>query len=95
MKSANPLKDYNIITSNILYQRVKLQDATNGKDWWFLTDSRRKPFVYVRNWDITVVQATPQSEAEFTRDIVARWKASERGVAGVWDPRRAAKLINL
>ena len=90
----NPLKNYEVITSNILYQRVKLVDPTNGKDWWFITDSKRKPFVYVRNWDITVVPAPSQNEAEFSRDIVARWKCSERGVAGVWDPRRVAFLKN-
>lgn len=95
MRGPNPLKTYSVITSNILYQRVKLQDATNGKDWWFLTDSKRKPFVYVRNWDITVVPSPPNSLPDFERDIVARWKASERGVAGVWDPRRVAFLKNL
>jgi hypothetical protein len=94
MRGANPLKTYNVITSNILYQRAKLIDSTNAKDYWFLVDSKRKPFVYVRNWDITVIPAPAESLPSFERDIVARWKASERGVAGVWDPRRAAFLKN-
>ena len=37
-------------------------------------------FAYMENWPITVVQAPANSEAEFNQDIVARFKASERGI---------------
>jgi hypothetical protein len=45
----------------------------------------------MENWPITVQKAPANSEAEFTQDIVARWKVSERGAAAVWDPRYAVK----
>jgi hypothetical protein len=34
-----------------------------------------------------VVQAPANNEAEFTQDIVMRFKASERGVCAVMNPR--------
>ena len=45
----------------------------------------------MENWPITVTQAPPNSEAEFTHDIVARFKASERGAAAVLNPRYVVK----
>jgi hypothetical protein len=42
---------------------------------------------YMENWPLTVVQSSPNSEAEFMRDIVMMWKASERGAAAVIEPR--------
>ena len=42
----------------------------------------------MENWPITVVQAPTNSEAEFTQDIVVRFKASERGTPAVMEPRR-------
>ncbi len=36
----------------------------------------------------TVVQAPVNSEAEFTQDVVVRFKASERGQAAVIEPRK-------
>ena len=41
----------------------------------------------MENWPITVTQAAQNSEAEFTQDIVVRFKASERGAAAVLNPR--------
>ena len=51
-----------------------------------------RAFRYVENWPMTVVQAPQNSEAEFNQDIVARFKASERGVAAVFDPRYMVKV---
>ena len=45
----------------------------------------------MENWPITVTQAPPNSEAEFSQDIVLRFKASERGAAAVLDPRCVVK----
>ena len=42
----------------------------------------------MENWPITVVQAPTNSEAEFSQDIVVRFKASERGAAAIIEPRR-------
>jgi len=42
----------------------------------------------MENWPITVVQAPTNSEAEFTQDIVVRFKASERGTPAIMEPRR-------
>ena len=33
----------------------------------------------MENWPITVTQSPPNSEADFSQDIVVRYKASERG----------------
>jgi hypothetical protein len=38
-------------------------------------------------WRSPRTQATQNSEAEFTQDIVVRFKASERGAAAVLNPR--------
>jgi hypothetical protein len=37
--------------------------------------------------NITVTQAPLNSEAEFSQDIIFRFKASERGAAAVINPR--------
>ncbi len=48
----------------------------------------------MENWPITVTRAPTNSEAEFNADIVAGFKASERGVAAVLHPRFVARKIN-
>lgn len=58
---------------------------------WFLGDFA-KAFGYMENWPLTVVQAPSNSEAEFSQDITLRFKASERGVAVVEDPRFAVRV---
>ena len=45
----------------------------------------------MENWPITVTQAPRNSEAEFESDIVARFKAIERGAAAVMNPRYVVK----
>jgi len=45
----------------------------------------------MENWPITVTQAPQNSEAEFNQDIVAQFKASERGAAAVINPRYIVK----
>ncbi|NQU23628.1 MAG: hypothetical protein HQ567_20285, partial [Candidatus Nealsonbacteria bacterium] len=47
----------------------------------------RKAFAYMENWPITVTQSPLGSEAEFSQDVVVRFKASERGAAAVINPR--------
>jgi hypothetical protein len=82
--SASPLDDYRILTSPYVKQ------ATNSDSTWFLGEPQRA-FAYMENWPLTVMHAPDNSEADFTRDIVARFKVSERGAAAVLEPRRMVK----
>ncbi|MGE3804157.1 MAG: hypothetical protein AB7K24_05745 [Gemmataceae bacterium] len=65
----------------------------NIDDWWFIGDFKRA-FAWMENWPLTVVQAPPLSTKEFEQDIVARWKASYRGVAAVLEPRVVFKMYD-
>jgi len=78
--AVNTLDDYQILTSPLVKQR------TGSDSTWFIGDPKRA-FVYMENWPVTVVSAPENSEAEFTHDIVARYKVSERGAPAVLDPR--------
>lgn len=79
---ANPISGYQIVTSKLL--RTRLASSTR----WILADLD-KLVVYMENWPITFTQAPSNSEAEFTQDIVFRYKASERGTTFVKEPRAA------
>ena len=92
--AGNPINGYSAVTSQYVYSRLQSQlsiSAANSKATWFMGDPS-KAFRYIENWPMTVVQAPQNSEAEFNQDIVARFKASERGVAAVWDPRYMVKV---
>ena len=90
--AANPLGSYAVEESRLAYRRVIASGvaAEDAKKWWFLGDFR-KAFAYMENWPITVTQAPLGSEAEFTNDVVLRFKASERGAAAVINPRYVVK----
>lgn len=90
--AANPLGAYRVEESRLAYRRVVASGvpAEEAKKWWFLGDFRRA-FAYMENWPITVTQAPLGSEAEFSQDIVLRFKASERGAAAVVNPRYVVK----
>ena len=90
--AANPLGNYTVAESRLAYRRVIAsgEAAADAKKWWFVGDFK-KAFAYMENWPITVTQAPRGSEAEFTQDIVLRFKASERGAAAVIDPRYVVK----
>lgn len=91
--AGNPIRNYATYTSRLLYRRLIAAgvSAANAATIWFLGDPS-KAFAYMENWPITVVQAPTNSEAEFVQDIVMRYKASERGVAAVKDPRFMVKV---
>ena len=57
---------------------------------WFLGNPR-KAFAYMENWPLTTVQAPTNSHDEFHRDIVAQYKASERGATATLEPRYMCK----
>lgn len=90
--AANPLGNYQVEESRLAYRRVIASGvaADDAKKWWFLGDFRRA-FAYMENWPITVTQAPMGSDADFTNDIVLRFKASERGAAAVINPRYVVK----
>ena len=76
-------------TSRQLYKQLQAQlglDPATAGGYWFYGDPAA--FAYMENWPITVVQAPTNSEAEFSQDIVVRFKASERGTPAVIEPRR-------
>jgi hypothetical protein len=94
--NANPLrsKGYRHVSSRFAYRRIINSGvaAADAKKYWFLGDFK-KAFAYMENWGITVVQAPKNSEAEFTSDIVLRFRASERGAAAVLNPRFVVQSI--
>jgi hypothetical protein len=88
----NPLSNYQVVESRLAYRRIIAsgQAAADAKKWWFLGDFK-KAFAYMENWPITVTQSAQNSEADFSQDIVVRFKASERGAAAVLNPRFVIK----
>lgn len=80
--AANPMagNGYRILSSQLLAARMTT-DTT-----YYLGDIS-KAFAYMQNWPLTTVQAPANSEDEFNRDIVMKWKASERGATATLEPR--------
>jgi hypothetical protein len=95
VEAANPLATMGISTfvSRLLYARLIATDtyghsesATNAAGYYWYGDFK-KAFAYMQNWALTTSRAPTNSEAEFSQDIVARFKASEMGAAAVLEPR--------
>jgi hypothetical protein len=85
--SGNTLNRYTLQDATELAKaRLTAAGKTNPAKYWYLGDFG-KAFAYMENWPLTVVQAPANNEAEFTQDIVMRFKASERGVCAVMNPR--------
>jgi hypothetical protein len=80
----NPIQNYTIVSTAQLARQM----ATDTS--WYLGDPR-KAFRYMENWPMTVVQAPANNEAEFTSDVVMRFKASERGAYATIEPRAMVK----
>lgn len=86
--AANPVAgDYDIVSN--AYVKVATSSATT----WYIGDFQRA-FAYMQNWPITVVQAPANSEAEFTQDVVLRFKASEKGTPAIVEPRYVVKVTS-
>jgi hypothetical protein len=90
--AANPLGNYRVAESRLAYRRIIASGVSpsDAKKWWFIGDLK-KAFAYMENWPITVTQSPPNGEAEFSQDVVVRFKASERGAAAVINPRYIVK----
>lgn len=88
-KGPNTVNPYTLQDNTALAKARLVASGVSAGDaakYWYLGNFR-KAFAYMENWPITVTQAPTNSEAEFTADIVARFKCSERGAAAVLDPR--------
>ena len=90
--AANPLGNYRVVESRLAYRRILASGvaSVDAKKWWFIGNFS-KAFAYMENWPITVTQSPLGSEADFSSDIVVRFKASERGAAAVINPRYVVK----
>ncbi len=88
--SPNPLGStpysgqYNIVSSRLMPGRT----ATDTD--WFLGNPGRYA-AYMENFPLRTETAPPNTEAEFNRDIVTQFKASERGAYSVQAPQQMAK----
>lgn len=95
MVSANPIANYKVVTSKLLYRRVLAGPeavAANAREWWWLGAINRA-FAWVENFPLRVFQQTDGDRA-FEADIVARFKASMKGVAQVVEPRYMQRRRN-
>ncbi len=86
----NPFSRYKLIASRLAMQLLKDSGVADPSDYWFIGNVG-KAFAYMENWPITVTQSSMGSEADFSQDIVVRYKASERGTPAVLNPRYMAK----
>jgi hypothetical protein len=75
---------YKVVTSPYVKAR------TSSGSTWFLGDFK-KAFSYMQVWDITTSQQGETSAVAFTHDIVMQFKADERGVPAVMNPRYVTK----
>lgn len=92
--ASNPVADLgqNIVVSSQLYHRLVASGASASVagSTWFIGDLK-KAFAYMENWGLTPASLPAGSTLEFTRDVVAGFKFSERGVPAVIEPRRVFK----
>lgn len=80
----NLVNGYSLVSSQQLNARA-LADSQLGTTWYIADLS--KAFVYMENFPLTVTQAAPNGEDDFNRDIVTKYKVSERGAFATMDPR--------
>lgn len=67
-----------------------VKERTSSDTSWFYGNPT-EAFVYMQNWPLTVEQEGANGPEAFERDVVARYKASERGAAGVMERLYALK----
>lgn len=83
--SSNSLnQNYSVLSNAYVKQR------TSSDSTWFYGNPK-EAFVYMQNWPLTVEQEGENGHLAFSNDIVARFKASERGAAGVLERRYMLK----
>jgi len=67
--------------------------ASNARDYWYVGEFK-KAFGYLTTFPLEVLTAPAGNTAHFERDVVAQFRASERGVAYVKAPWYVAKSYN-
>lgn len=94
--ASNPFASYQIVSSRLALRRLIASGVTAGEasTCWILGNFA-KAFAYMENWPITVTQSVGGSEADFSQDIVVRFKASERGTPAVLNPRYVVKSMQV
>ena len=65
-----------------VFSNQYVRDRTSSDTTWFY-GRPRETFVYMQNWPLTVESEGKDGPQSFERDIIMRFKASERGVCGV------------
>ncbi len=68
---------------------VYVKERTSSDTTWF-HGAFPEGFVYMENWPL-MTEAETNGAMSFDRDIVQRFKTSERGAAGVTEPRKGMK----
>lgn len=91
--SANPTQTmfanpYQNVVKHLTSRRLAGRLATDT-DWFY--GNPAKAIVYVQHFPFQVLQGPPNSEVEFERDIVARFRADEMGNYSVINPRFLVK----
>lgn len=85
-----------ILTNEWVTQRLLLANGGPGgiaaatraaANAYWLIGNPTKAFVWKTIWPLKVTEAPVSSEAEFLEDVVMRFKAGYKGVAGVMEPR--------
>ena len=79
---------YTVLSSAMMDARYTAGSVTSTD--WFM-GAPREAFKYMENWPISVVPMPPNSYSEWNNDVVAGWKASERGTVAVVEPRKVGK----
>lgn len=68
----------------------QVKARTGSATKWFF-GAPKKAVAYMSVWEIETLQAPSNSEAEFTQDIMQRFRVSERGVAQMLEPRNLCR----
>lgn len=68
-----------------LYSEAGVSTPQSDKVWFF--GDLKEAIKYVTNWNIKVIMAPAGSEAEFSQDIILRWRFDERGRWAWFEPR--------
>jgi len=63
-----------------------VKNRTSSSTKYFYGDPK-KAFLYIEVWDIETTTAASDHPDQFSKDIWAQWKGSERGVAQSFEPR--------
>lgn len=80
----NPYGGKNILTSRLFESRQATKTS-----WYY--GRPKEAFVYLVNLPFETSQAPANSDDEFSRDIVAKYRCSERAAYGTMDPRKMTK----